>query len=153
MLKVCCFIPQGQFFMEFKHVLLYTKSGRMSTPIMNREAFNWHHYCLLIIFTDRRGKLGRGNDKWSVTHCQGNCPGRHMKEKPWFLWYGHLEPPEEKFVCFTIGLSWLSFSISLWTADISQLNMSYLEKIYCIQYTFQTVFSNKCVVISWIVKI
>lgn len=41
-------------------VLPYTKSGRMSTPIMNREAFNWRHYCLLIIFPDRRGKLGMG---------------------------------------------------------------------------------------------
>lgn len=58
---------------------IHKKSDRMSSLLMNREALNWHSYCLLIIFTDRRGKLWRREDKWSITHCQGNCPGRHMK--------------------------------------------------------------------------
>lgn len=60
-------------------IAIHKKSDCMSSPLMNREALNWHSYCLLVIFTDRRGKLGRREDKWSITHCQGNRSGRHMK--------------------------------------------------------------------------
>lgn len=89
-------------------VLPYIKKKITSYVIMNREALNWHSYCLIIIFTDRGGSCGGGRTNDLLHTARGMVLADTWKQII-FLWYGHLEPPEEKFVCFTLGRSWLSF--------------------------------------------